>query len=150
MTPLKPRKARELDPSYSGGHAKFWLSSVGLAWVRGFNALERNKLHEIVRGNQTFSWRDGMSSLAAEFERLAHTVRFEGDSFVVSLADGRELPVPYAWFPRLLEATPQQREDYRLIGNGVGLHLTPSRRRSVRRGPAAGNSLTCTDMSWTL
>jgi Protein of unknown function (DUF2442) len=63
-----------------------------------------------------------MSSLAAEFEPLAQTVRFEADSFVVSLADGRELSVPYAWFPRLLEANPQQREDFRLIGDGEGIH----------------------------
>ena len=27
-----------------------------------------------------------------------------------------------AWFPRLREATPEQREDLRLIGGGIGIH----------------------------
>jgi hypothetical protein len=65
-----------------------------------------------------------MSSLPVEFEfePLARSVRFETDSFVVSLADGRELSVPYAWFPTLLDASPDQRADYRLIGDGVGIH----------------------------
>jgi hypothetical protein len=63
-----------------------------------------------------------MSSLAAEFEPLAERVRFQADSFVVSLADGRELLVPYAWFPRLANATPEQRADYELLGDGIGIH----------------------------
>ena len=63
-----------------------------------------------------------MSSLPAEFEPVALSVRFEPDSFVVSLADGRQLSVPYAWFPSLLNARPEQRADYRLIGDGIGIH----------------------------
>ena len=63
-----------------------------------------------------------MSSLPAEFEPRALKVRFEPESFIVSLADGRELSVPYAWFPSLLYASPEQRADYRLIGNGIGIH----------------------------
>ena len=42
---------------------------------------------------------------------------------VVVLADGRELAAPLAWFPRLLEATAEQRRNWRLIGRGVGIHL---------------------------
>jgi hypothetical protein len=38
----------------------------------------------------------------------------------VDLADGRTLGVPLAWFPRLLNATPKQREDVEL--SRVGLH----------------------------
>jgi hypothetical protein len=63
-----------------------------------------------------------MSSLAAEFQPIAERLRFEENSFVVSLADGRELSVPYAWFPRLADATLEQRGDYRLIGQGEGIH----------------------------
>jgi hypothetical protein len=44
------------------------------------------------------------------------------DRLVVILADGRELSAPLAWFPRLLEATAEQRRNWRLIGLGHGIH----------------------------
>ena len=40
----------------------------------------------------------------------------------VELADGRRLAIPLDWFPRLHNATPQQRARWRLIGDGEGLH----------------------------
>ena len=39
----------------------------------------------------------------------AKAVRFDGSSLWVDLADGRILAVPLAWFPRLLNASPEQR-----------------------------------------
>lgn len=47
-------------------------------------------------------------------------VRFDDDSFWVDLEDGRTLGIPLAWFPRLLHATPAQREAVSL--SRVGLH----------------------------
>ena len=44
------------------------------------------------------------------------------DHVVVVLADGRELAAPLASFPRLLEAAPDQRRNWRLIGRGHGIH----------------------------
>jgi hypothetical protein len=44
------------------------------------------------------------------------------DRLVVILADGREVAIPLAWFPRLLEATPEQRRNWRFIGRGHGIH----------------------------
>jgi hypothetical protein len=44
------------------------------------------------------------------------------DTLSVELNDGRTLSVPLAWFPRLLHATPKERLDWRLIGNGEGIH----------------------------
>jgi hypothetical protein len=41
---------------------------------------------------------------------------------IAELADGRTLSVPLAWFPRLLHGTPEERNNWRLIGNGVGIH----------------------------
>ena len=38
------------------------------------------------------------------------------------LSDGRELSVPLAWFPRLREATPEQRLNWEAIGRGHGIH----------------------------
>lgn len=40
----------------------------------------------------------------------------------VVLADGRELAAPLAWSPRLTDATPAQRKNWRLIGGGQGIH----------------------------
>ena len=44
------------------------------------------------------------------------------DELVVVLADGRRLATPLAWFPRLLNATPQQRARFELLGEGAGIH----------------------------
>jgi len=43
-------------------------------------------------------------------------------SLTVRLADGRELTVPLAWYPRLLGATPEQRANWELCGAGYGVH----------------------------
>ena len=40
----------------------------------------------------------------------------------IMLSDGRELSVPLAWFPRLRDATAQQRSNWQPIGRGHGLH----------------------------
>ncbi len=53
---------------------------------------------------------------------LAHSVSFTDVSLQVSLADGRDISVPMAWFPRLLQATPEERSQWRLIGGGIGIH----------------------------
>jgi hypothetical protein len=47
-------------------------------------------------------------------------VRFDEDSFWVDLSDGRVLGVPLAWFTRLLNSTPEQREQ--VILSPCGLH----------------------------
>ena len=64
-----------------------------------------------------------MSTLpVSSFEASAVAVRFDAHSMIVDLVDGRTLSVPLAWFPRLLDATPEQREAYELIGRGKGIH----------------------------
>jgi hypothetical protein len=50
----------------------------------------------------------------------ATAVRFDEHNMWVELTDGRTLGVPLAWFPRLLRATPAQREQVEL--SRVGLH----------------------------
>lgn len=44
------------------------------------------------------------------------------DVLQVRLEDGREIAVPLEWYPRLRDATPEQRKNWRLIGRGVGIH----------------------------
>lgn len=46
-------------------------------------------------------------------------VRFEDKHFWVELSDGRCIGVPIDWFPRLLNATPAQRNDFRLMPKGI-------------------------------
>jgi hypothetical protein len=48
--------------------------------------------------------------------------RFTEDTLAVDLIDGRTIIVPLAWYPRLLEATPEQRQNWRISGAGYGLH----------------------------
>ncbi|GIV63970.1 MAG: hypothetical protein KatS3mg045_1309 [Bellilinea sp.] len=52
----------------------------------------------------------------------AQQVRVEEDALVVELRDGRILSVPLAYFPRLLHGTPEERRNFRLIGDGEGIH----------------------------
>lgn len=47
------------------------------------------------------------------------SLRFDEDAMWVELEDGRTLGVPLAWFPRLLHATPAQREDFELSRRGM-------------------------------
>ena len=44
------------------------------------------------------------------------------DTLSVDLSDGRSISVPVAWFPRLLHSTEQERNNWRLIGRGQGIH----------------------------
>jgi len=46
-------------------------------------------------------------------------VRFDDDSMWVDLDDGRRMAVPLAWFPRLLAATPEQRNQFELSPRGI-------------------------------
>lgn len=49
-------------------------------------------------------------------------VSFTEDDFSVELDDGRTVIVPLTWFPRLLYATPAERENWQLAGAGFGIH----------------------------
>jgi hypothetical protein len=63
-----------------------------------------------------------MSTLAIKVDPVAVEVSVSTDALHVSLADGREVSAPLAWFPRLLKATKEQRNNWRLIGGGIGIH----------------------------
>jgi len=49
-------------------------------------------------------------------------VTITDDTLTVELSDGRTLSVPLAWFPRLLHATQAERNNWRLVGKGHGIH----------------------------
>jgi hypothetical protein len=59
---------------------------------------------------------------AVRVDATAVDVAVTDDRLIVTLADGRELSAPLAWFPRLSESTAEQRQKWRLIGRGHGIH----------------------------
>ena len=65
-----------------------------------------------------------MHSLATETDVRAMHVAVEEARLVVDLMDGRTIAVPLAWYPRLANATPEQRSHWELAGGGYGIHWT--------------------------
>ena len=64
-----------------------------------------------------------MNTLAVEIRiPEALNVSLTDDTLSVDLSDGRSISVPIAWFPRLLHASEQERNNWRLIGRGQGIH----------------------------
>jgi hypothetical protein len=64
-----------------------------------------------------------MSSLITEIETaLAVNVKLTDDTLTVDLDDGRTISVPLSWYPRLSYGTKEQKQAFRLIGNGEGIH----------------------------
>jgi hypothetical protein len=64
-----------------------------------------------------------MTTLAIEFRMVsAQNVQVTDEALIVDLSDGRTVSVPLAWFPRLLHGTPEERNKWRLIGDGEGIH----------------------------
>lgn len=60
-------------------------------------------------------------SASAADERVLG-VQSTHDTLSVSLQDGRVITVPLAWYPRLLNATPSQRRDWKIAGGGYGTY----------------------------
>ncbi len=52
----------------------------------------------------------------------ADHVRITSDALHVDLSDGRTIVAPIAWFPRLVHGTRAERNRWRIIGRGVGIH----------------------------
>jgi Protein of unknown function (DUF2442) len=53
---------------------------------------------------------------------LAIDVSINNDKLFVVIEDGREISVPLEWFPKLRNATKEQLNNWRFIGNGEGIH----------------------------
>jgi hypothetical protein len=62
-----------------------------------------------------------MSILHNRTAQATH-VYFDAERIHVHLSDGHEISAPLAWFPRLYNATNEQRQQWELIGPGVGIH----------------------------
>lgn len=62
----------------------------------------------------------GILALAAD-ERVKD-VEITNEELSVEMMDGRTISVPLAWYPRLLNATKAQRENWKISGAGYGIH----------------------------
>lgn len=62
-----------------------------------------------------------MSTLVIEKTTICNVIINEV-ALTVELNDGRTVSAPLAWFPRLLHGTPKERNNWRLIGRGEGIH----------------------------
>jgi hypothetical protein len=64
-----------------------------------------------------------MNTLVYELSAVkASEVSITDDTLAVDLSDGRTLLVPLIWYPRLWHGTPEERDNWRLIGDGEGIH----------------------------
>lgn len=64
-----------------------------------------------------------MNSLLVKLQTAqTQRVMVTEDTLIADLTDGRTISVPLAWYPRLLHGTPVERENWRLIGQGQGIH----------------------------
>ena len=64
-----------------------------------------------------------MSTSLVEIEvPNAEGVTVTEDTLSVDLSDGRTISVPLAWFPRLVHASREERNNWKLIGKGQGIH----------------------------
>ena len=62
-----------------------------------------------------------MSTAASNDPRIT-AIEISDDTISAQLADGRTVSVPLAWSWRLWEATPEQRNNFEIIGSGEGVH----------------------------
>ncbi len=49
-------------------------------------------------------------------------VHIDAEKLSVDLMDGRSISVPLAWYPRLFNASPEQRTHWQIAGGGYGIH----------------------------
>jgi hypothetical protein len=63
-----------------------------------------------------------MSTVVKLQEVRIKNIEVTDDTITAYLVDGRVISVPLAWSWRLSEATPEQRANYEIIGDGQGIH----------------------------
>lgn len=62
-----------------------------------------------------------MTTLVLEIEPAISGVVVSDEELTVNLADGRSISVPLAWYPRLLYASPKERDNWQLLGDGYAI-----------------------------
>ncbi|TVP54011.1 MAG: DUF2442 domain-containing protein [Gemmatimonadales bacterium] len=62
------------------------------------------------------------TNTAADADAVIRTIEVTDDEIVARLSDGRTIAVPLAWSWRLSDASPDERQNFRLIAAGQGVH----------------------------
>jgi hypothetical protein len=62
-----------------------------------------------------------MTTLVLDIDPTAVAITIDDDKLAIDLADGRRLVVPLAWYPRLLHASPPERQNWQLLGEGYAI-----------------------------
>gem|GEM_PF-85685 len=101
---------------------KFWINPLALAKNYGFSAKELNTIRAIIIKIRIEYWSDGMNSAVQIQEVKIKHVTVTKNSITAQLIDGRTISVPLVWSWRLSEATPKQRANWQIIGDGHGVH----------------------------
>jgi hypothetical protein len=63
-----------------------------------------------------------MSTLAVELHPQAINIEYTDSLLIVELADGRSISAPLIWFPRLSKASKEQLKNWKILGDGEGIH----------------------------
>jgi hypothetical protein len=72
---------------------------------------------------KSYCYRHGMNISTIEIRDLrVQGVTVSDDSLIVDLSDGRTISAPLVWYPRLLNGAAIERQNWRLIGLGAGIH----------------------------
>ncbi len=61
-------------------------------------------------------------STVVNIEPRIKNIKITEEIIIADLEDGRTISVPLAWSWRLSDATKKQRENFEIIGNGIGVH----------------------------
>jgi hypothetical protein len=63
-----------------------------------------------------------MSSSTLNKSALVERVQVSEETLRVEFNDGRSISLPLTYYPRLLQGSQEERKNYRLIGDGHGVH----------------------------
>ena len=62
-----------------------------------------------------------MNTSIVETDPLATQIEVTDEKLIVNLIDGRSLIIPLSWYPRLLHATKEERENWEILGDGYAI-----------------------------
>ncbi len=77
-------------------------------------------------------------NIAGSPEPRIQLIRVTDDSITADFVDGRTISVPLVWSWRLSEATPEERANYEIIGDGTGVRWPDINEDLSAQGMLAG------------
>jgi hypothetical protein len=116
-----PKEPLHIHVRKAEASAKIWLEpEPRVADAYGMSPGELHELLDVAVEHKDEIKRYWMST--SVIDAHAKAVRFDAEMMWVELTDGRTLGVPVAYFPRLVHASPAQRQKVVISGGGIGLH----------------------------